>query len=75
MYKRLMDHLLNNILPNSQFGIEKNSSTLNAAYKFTNDIFMALNNKRNFGGIFFDLEYSFNCVDHNILLTKKNIVV
>jgi hypothetical protein len=49
---RLIDHLLTN----SQFGFSKNASTTNAIYKLTNDILMALNNKRKSGGIFFDLE-------------------
>jgi hypothetical protein len=66
-----LDHLLlNNILTNNQFGFKKNSSTSNAIYKFTNDILMALNNKRKCSGIFFNLEKAFDCVDHNILLTK-----
>jgi hypothetical protein len=59
MYKRLMDHFLtNNILTNSQFGFRKNLSITNATYKLTNDILMALNNKRKSGGIFFDLKKS-----------------
>jgi hypothetical protein len=61
-----MDHFLKN----SQFGFRKNSSTTNATYKLINDILMALNNKRKSGGIFFDLEKVFDCVDHNILMTK-----
>jgi hypothetical protein len=54
IYKRLLDYLLlNNILTNNQFGFKKNSSTLNAIYKFTNYILMTLNNNRKCGGIFF----------------------
>jgi hypothetical protein len=62
--------LTNNILTNNRFGFRKNSSTTNATYKLINDILMALNNKRKTDGIFFDLEKAFDCVEHNILMTK-----
>jgi Notch-like protein len=71
IYKRLNDHFLtNNILTKSQFGFKKTSPTTNAAYKLINDILQALKNKNKYGGIFFDLEKSFDCVDHNILMNK-----
>jgi hypothetical protein len=59
-----------NILSNGQFGFSKNASTTNAIYKLTNDTLMALNNKRKSGGIFFDLEKAFDCVDHDDMMTK-----
>jgi hypothetical protein len=71
IYKRFMNHLItNNILSNSQFGFRKHISTTSATYKLTNDILMALNNKRKSGGIFSDLEKAFACVNLNILLAK-----
>jgi hypothetical protein len=66
-----MEHFsTNNFLTNSQFGFRKNASTINATYKLTNDIVMALTNKKKSRGIFFDLEKAFDCVNHDILLAK-----
>jgi hypothetical protein len=48
----------------------KNRSTTNAAYKLINDILQALNNKKKRGGILFDFEKAFDCVNHNILMNK-----
>ena len=39
-------------------------------YKLTTEILNAMNNKLQIGGIFCDLEKAFDCVNHNILLSK-----
>jgi hypothetical protein len=71
IYARLYEHLIyNNILVNEQLGFRANSSTDKATYKLLNEILNALNNKLMVGGIFCDFEKVFDCVNHNILLSK-----
>ena len=41
-----------------------------AIYKLINEIFNSLNNKFIVGGILFDLEKAFDCLNHDVLLSK-----
>ena len=71
MQKRILKHLTKyNILSTEQYGFRVGLRTDNATYKLTTEILNAMNNKLQIGGIFCDLEKAFDCVNHDILLSK-----
>jgi hypothetical protein len=71
LYNQLQEHLNKySILAEEQFGFISDSTANKAIYKLINETLNALNSKFVVGGIFFYLEKDFDCLNHNILLSK-----
>ena len=59
-----------NILVQEQFGFRSGTAMDKTIYKLINEILNALNNKLMVSGIFFYLEKAFDCLNHDILISK-----
>ena len=71
MYKRLYSFLhKNSFLYNYQFGFRKYHSTALALVELTDSLYSHLDNHQTIIGMYFDLQKTFDTVDHEILLTK-----
>jgi hypothetical protein len=67
IYNRIKTHITSyKILADEQYGFRDNMSTDNAAYTLFLDIITSLNNRQTVGGIFCDLQKTFDCVNHGI---------
>ena len=65
----------NNIIFKSQYGFQKNMSTLHSLIEITEKIRNTIENKKYGCGVFIDLKKAFDTVNHDILLKKWNIMV
>jgi len=63
-----------NILVKEQYGFKIKSFTKAASYNAINEILKALNNRLSVGGIFYDLEKVFDCVNHGIAVDKSGFM-
>jgi hypothetical protein len=70
IYIRFTNHLeTNNIPAAEQFGFRTSFSSEPPSFNFINNILNELKKNNNVGGIFFDFQKAFDCVNH-ILLNK-----
>ena len=76
MHARLYAFVIeNNIIFKSQYGFQKNMSTLHSLIDITEKIRNTIESKKYGCGVFIDLKKAFDTVNHDILLKKWNIMV
>ena len=59
----------NNILVDDQYGFREKLSTETATFTLLNNV-LSLLDRRNLGGLFYNLQKVFDCVNHEIFLAK-----
>jgi hypothetical protein len=70
MYNKLSHVHTKNIPVPVQFGFSKGISTENKVFKLADSILKVVNQKMRVGRIFCDLAKVYNCINHEIFLTK-----
>ena len=59
-----------NLLAYEQFGFRKDLSTESATQALLHTVLQSLDSKKLVSGLFCDIQKAFDCVDHEILLSK-----